>query len=95
MTYRIGFDKMVDLGDYRTILHDNETRMELTIDAISFQQYLTVLLKEVPEDFMDLIRIVMIDCAERYFEENRVPQEDCDKFFEMLDAMTEDTSGEE
>lgn len=94
MTFRIGLDRIED-GDYRTILHDDENRMELTIDAMSFQMYLTVLLKEVPEDFIDLIRIFMIDRAERYFEENQVPQEVYDKFFEMLDGMTEDTSGEE
>ncbi len=94
MAYRIGFDKMADLGDYRTIIHDNETRMELTIDAVSFQEFLKVLLKEVPEDFIDLMRTFMIDCAMRYFEENKVPQEDYDKFFELLDAMTEDDEEE-
>lgn len=89
MTYRIGLDR-VENGDYRTILTDDETRMELNINAVSFQEYLTVLLKEVPEDFIDIMRTFMIDCAMRYFEENKVPQEDYDKFFELLDAMTED-----
>ena len=82
--YRVGFTDMID------------THVSLTINAESFGKSFTDIFKDFPNDFRDIIYKCMVDYALAYFEDNPIPEDDREKFFELFGEITDyDYEGDE
>ena len=88
MTFHIMFDGVED-GIYMMELYDRESKIELNVDPGSFDKFLSALMVEVPNDFRDIVYRYLIDCATKYFEKNPIPEEEKERFYELIGNMDE------
>ena len=89
MTFHIMFDG-VESGNYMVRLCGCESKIELSVDSWSFEKFLSALMVEVPNDFRDSAYRYMVDCATKYFENHPIPEEEKEKFFELLGEIAEE-----
>lgn len=89
MTFKIVFDGVED-GNYKMKLCGHESKIELSVDSWSFEKFLSALMVEVPNDFRDIAYRYLIDCATHYFENHPIPEEEKEKFFELLGEIAEE-----
>ena len=88
MTFNIMFDGVED-GNYKMKLCDRESKIELNVDSWSFEKFLSALMVEVPNDFRDTVHRYLVDCATKYFEKNPIPEEEKERFYELIGNMDE------
>lgn len=81
--YQLGF------GDSR------ETRICLNVNAESFGKALKNIFKDFPNDFRDEVHNLMIDYALAYFNENPIPEDERERFFELIERIAEHDYEEE
>lgn len=89
MTFEIMFNGVED-GNYKMKLCDHESKIELSVDSWSFDTFLSALMVEVPNDFRDIAYRYLIDCATKYFENHPISEEEKERFFELLNEITEE-----
>lgn len=75
--YRVGFTDMID------------THISLTVNAGSFSKAFEDMFKDFPNDFRDMVHRCMADYALAYFENNPIPEDDRERFFELLEEITD------
>lgn len=77
-------------GGYQLGFEDSrETKIRLNVDAGSFSKTLTNIFKDFPNDFRDEVHNLMVDYALAYFEENPIPEDERERFFELIGRIAE------
>lgn len=89
MTFKIMFDG-VEGNKYMMKLCGNDSKIVLNVDSWSFDKFLSALMVEVPNDFRDIAYRYLIDCATKYFENHPISEDEKERFFELLDEITEE-----
>lgn len=92
MTFHIGLNKVVN-GEYQTILNQDDCNIVLNIDSGSFSEYLSILFQEMPNDFRYVVYDYIVDCAFEYLEKHPISEEERDRFFDLLDKISEEEIG--
>lgn len=77
-------------GGYRIRFMDStDTQTYLSVNAGSVDKALTDIFKDFPNNFRDMIHRCMVDYALAYFEDNPIPMDDRERFFDLIGEIAD------
>ncbi len=89
MTFDMGYIGPDYNGGYRVRFTDStDTHISLTVNAGSVKA-LTDIFDDFPNDFRDMVHRCMVDYALAYFNENPIPEEEKERFFDLIGEITD------
>ena len=77
-------------GGYRVRFTDStDTHICLNVNAGSVDKALTDIFEDFPNDFRDMVHKCMVDYALAYFKDNPIPEDDRERFFDLIGEITD------
>ena len=90
MTFEMEYTRPNHNGGYNLRFTDStNTQINLDVHGWSFGKALTDIFKDFPNDFRDEVHKCMVDYALAYFQTNPIPEDEQERFFDLIGEITE------